>query len=96
MNLFGWLIPDKLKSPETLYKEKKDKEFIEQLKCSAIIINGESGLGFSMTNLGMSEYGADKQIEKGIDPPPHDRQVLLRNGDLVSWDTYKRIKGVEW
>lgn len=89
MSLFSWLLPKRFKSPGQLYKEKEDREFIEAIKRSAIITRGSPETGYSLSNLGMSEYGAEKQLESGEEPPWFNRKVLTKDGDLIDWDEWK-------
>lgn len=89
MSILSWLIPKRFKSAEQLYKEKEDKEFVEAIKRSAIITRGSPESGYSFSNLGMSEYGAEKQLETGEEPPWHNRKVLTNEGDLIDWDEWK-------
>lgn len=71
-------------SPAELYKRKKDQEFAEASRRSAIIVYP----GGRMENLGLSEYGAQKMLEEGGTPNNWEK-VLLKNGDLITWEEWK-------
>lgn len=82
----GWLKemfwPDP--SPAELYKRKEAQKFAEASRRSAIITYP----GGRMENLGLSEYGAQKMLEEGNEPHQWEK-VLLKNGDLVTWEEWK-------
>lgn len=86
MNILSWFIPNKLKSASQLYKEKKDKEIIEALKRIEFTVTDRGGMSY----IGISEYGARKMLEEGKSPHKHEK-VLLKNGELISWEKWKEI-----